>query len=234
MDGRGLVLHPATPGDDRIAPFCPDLTLTVPSLQPAVPPRVPPQSNDPLTALRSATREHHDRVDRLMDLQRLQEPAHYGRVLQVLDAFLAGWEPVVGAALPARWQPWLQARSRRPFLRQDLRHLGLATRPPATVPPMADAAAAWGSIYVMEGSALGGQFISRVLARGGLDAQGGAAYFHGWGEATGSMWREVRELLASELAAPGAIGHACDAARQTFDTLARLLESPPHECTAAA
>jgi len=188
---------------------------------------------DPLAALRSATREHHDRVDHLMDLQRLQEPGHYACVLQALDAFLAGWEPLVAAALPACWQAWLQARSRRPFLQQDLRVLHLEARPPAQIAPIRTPAAAWGAIYVMEGSALGGQLIARVLARHGLDAERGAAYFHGWGEATATMWREARAVLAAQLQTQPAITQACEAACGTFDTLAHLL-ARSDERTAAA
>jgi heme oxygenase len=200
----------------------------------ALPSRFPSDPADAVTTLRTATRDHHQRVDHLMDLARMQEPGHYARVLQILDAFLAGWEPAVLAALPARWHGWLRARSRRAFLRRDMQDLGVAALPPVNFAPLRDAAAAWGAIYVMEGSALGGQLISRTLARAGLDAAHGAAYFHGWGEATGAMWREVRELLASGLQAQQALAHACEAARQTFDGLSLLLESLPHERASAA
>jgi heme oxygenase (biliverdin-IX-beta and delta-forming) len=203
-------------------------------LKPAVPPFSPPEATDPVATLRTATHEHHERVDELMDLSRLHERSHYERVLRVLDAFLAGWEPAVFAVLPARWQPWLRARSRRAFLRQDLHHLGVIPAPPAQFGPLRDAAAGWGSVYVMEGSALGGQLIARTLAQAGLDASHGAAYFHGWGDATGAMWREVRHLLASELQAPAALAEACGAARQTFDSLSLLLETFPHERTSTA
>lgn len=189
---------------------------------------------DVLGALRGATRAHHDRVDRLVDLQRLQDPTHYACVLQVLDAFLAGWEPAVSAALPSPWQEWLRVRSRRPFLQSDLHQLGLRARAPARIAAFADAPAAWGSIYVMEGSALGGQFISRALARTGITPARGGAYFHGWGEATGGMWREVRTLLATQLESPEALERACDAARATFDALSHLLEESLNERAAAA
>lgn len=169
-----------------------------------------------------------------MDLQRLQDPTHYAGVLQVLDAFLAAWEPAVAAALPARWHEWLQVRSRRPFLRSDLDALGLRSQAPARLPSFQGEAAAWGSIYVMEGSALGGQFIARALARTGVAPGSGGAYFHGWGDATGGMWREVRGLLGTQLATPAAIAQACEAARTTFDALAVLLESKLHERAPAA
>lgn len=183
---------------------------------------VPRPAAGPLATLRAATRAHHDRIDRLMDLRRMQDRTHYGRVLQVFDAFLAGWEPAVAAALPQR-ADWLRARSRRQFLKQDLRALGVAHARPAAGPALRNAAAAWGSIYVMEGSALGAQVITRSLAAAGLGADSGAAYFHGWGGATAGMWAETRALLASELVCDNALGHACDGAARTFDHLSALL-----------
>jgi heme oxygenase len=188
----------------------------------------------PLAVLRAATRKHHDRIDRLMDLRRMHDRGHYTRVLQVFDAFLAGWEPAVAAALPARFQGWLRLRSRRPLLQRDLQVLGITAVPAAVLPAFDSDAAAWGSLYVLEGSALGGAVITRVLASAGLHAGTGAAYFHGWGDAVGTMWREARELLVTELAAPAAVQQACDAACLTFDTLSHLLENAWHERTAAA
>ena len=199
------------------------------------PPRTHPDPQGPLPQLRAATREHHARIDGLMDLRRMGDRRHYAEVLRVLDAFLAAWEPAVMAALPARWHEWLQARSRRPFLRADLRALGVAAAPHGAAAPTLDGTgAAWGSLYVMEGSALGGQVITRRLAEAGLHPDHGSAYFHGWGDATGAMWREFRTLLEAQLAAPGAVAEACDAACRTFDTLSNLLESSLHERTPAA
>jgi len=199
----------------------------VPALLPAEP--------SPLIALRAATRDDHHRVDCLMDLGRLSQRAHYGRVLQVFDAFLPAWERAVLAGLPPARHAWLARRSRRPFLARDLQALGLPARQDRfTFPPFADAAPAWGSLYVIEGSALGAQVITRTLAASGLDARSGAAYFHGWGADTAAMWREFRQLLEQELRAPAAVAQACDAARLTFQTLSGLLERALHERTAAA
>jgi len=94
-------------------------------------------------------------------------------------------------------------------------------------------AAAWGSLYVLEGSALGGQVITRSLAEAGLHPHNGTAYFHGWGDATPARWREFRAVLEAQLAGPGAVDDACEAARGTFDTLSQLLESALHERTSA-
>ncbi|NML48156.1 biliverdin-producing heme oxygenase [Ramlibacter sp. G-1-2-2] len=193
----------------------------------------PPRPDGALTALRAATRERHQRVDRLMDLRRLRERAHYGRVLQVLDAFLGPWEEAVAAALPAAWHPWLWERSRRTFLQGDLQQLGLRPLPPAQLAlQLPNAAAAWGSVYVLEGSALGGQVITRALAQTGLQAA--SSYFHGWGADTQGMWQEFRDHLQAEVTESAWVEAACDAACQTFDNLASLLENHLNERTALA
>jgi len=217
----------------RIVPFPRDVQRFV-ALHSAV--RIPPahEPADVVAVLRHATRAHHDRLDQLMDLPRMGERAHYGRVLQVFAAFLAAWEPAMVVALPEPWRAWLQARSRHPFLKHDLHQLRLCAPVPAALPPFAHGGAAWGSVYVMEGSALGGQFIGRRLAQAGLHAGSGAAFFHGWGEATAGLWRETRGVLAGQLADPAALEQACDGARSTFDTLSRLLERTVHERAAAA
>ncbi len=192
-------------------------------------------SASPLAALRSATREHHHRIDRLLDLHALADRSRYIRVLEVFHGFLPAWEQAVLSALPLHWHAWMQQRSRRHFLEQDVRAMGLAplTRR-VTHPPLTGPAAAWGSTYVIEGSALGGQVITRVLAANGLDTSNGAAYFRGWGAATGAMWREFRGVLEAELQAPGAVEQACEAACLTFDTLTVLLDQALHERAAAA
>lgn len=201
---------------------------------PALPP-VAPSAVAPLPALRAATRNHHQRLDRLIDLRRLADGRRYGRVLQGMEGFLGAWEGHVATALPAPWHAWLRGRSRRPFLQHDLRVLGLAVRGPlGPMPELASAAAAWGSIYVMEGSALGGQVITRSLAQAGLTPGRGGAYFHGWGPATGSMWHEARRLLDEQLADAARLSQACAGACATFDALAHHLELALHERPAPA
>jgi heme oxygenase len=189
-----------------------------------------------LAELRLATRERHARIDRLMDLRRMREAGHYGRVLLAFDSFLGPWEQSVASALPARCHGWLQQRSRRPFLREDLAALSLSPRAAAigAVPRLAGDAAAWGSLYVIEGSALGGQVITRALAPAGLVPTRGAAYFHGWGAATHAMWEEFLLQLQAELATPAAIEAACAAACDTFDALTAHLHELLNERAALA
>lgn len=222
-------MHPPRAGFAGREPAC---CTALKPLAPSTPSE--PQAEAALAALRRATRERHAAVDQLLDLQRLTQRACYGRVLQVFEAFLAPWEQAVAAALPAE-ADWLQQRSRLPMLRRDVAALGLPAlaRMPAPV-LLPSRPAAWGSLYVVEGSALGGQVIARALGAAGIGPDSGAAYFHGWGPATGSMWRGFRLRLARELHGPEATADACAAACHTFDALAGLLRPALNERAALA
>lgn len=177
-----------------------------------------------IAALRAATAASHQAIEGLLRLDEHIGRERHDLILAGFDRFLRGWEPQVLAALPARLHGWFNGRSRRRFLAADLRDLGIerAPGPAPAVPELRGLAAAFGSMYVLEGSALGGQVIARRLAaRFGFVDGSGAAYFNGWGERTGTMWREFRELLEAEVGPdPGQHAVASDAAVRTFDALA--------------
>jgi heme oxygenase len=57
---------------------------------------------------------------------------------------------------------------------------------------------ALGILYVVEGSSLGGRFILKNLETiPGLDQQKGVAYFSGYGNKTGSYWKNFLNILTS-------------------------------------
>lgn len=199
-----------------------------------------------IAALRMATADQHRAIEALLQLA---PPAggdgdgafnssleRYAAVLHGFDRFLSWWEPRLLAALPAALHDWFQARSRHGLLRQDLRELAARrpagmTRPEPAPPdlPLPGPAAAFGSMYVLEGSALGGQVIARAWRQAhGEGTWRAVRYFTGHGTETGRMWHEFRELLARELDAdPAAIQSACRAAVGTFEALIACFEGTP-------
>jgi heme oxygenase len=177
-----------------------------------------------LGALRRACADRHQALEALLQLEHTRERGRYERVLAGFGAFLPRWEVLVRPRLPASLQAWFDERSRWPLLERDLAALGLR---PAEVPdPVAalalpDRAALFGSLYVLEGSALGGQVIARRAQQlWSLGPDNGAAYFNGWGARTGARWAEFRALLHREADAPAAAQHsACLGAVATFEAL---------------
>jgi len=187
------------------------------------------------TELRLSTRAEHDRIEQILRLTEPMSLARYAQVMSGFEAFLRTWEPRVRAALPARLQPWFEERRRGGFARADVDWLqsvaGVApTRLEAHAAarlPLDQLAQAMGSLYVIEGSALGGRVIAPRLAQTlDLVPGRGASYFHGFGDETGAMWRDFRTQAALELGGSGqATALACQSAKDTFGALIDLFES---------
>lgn len=191
------------------------------------PPAPDPRAGPVLQALRAATQSRHAAIESVLQLQASRDLRRFGAALQVFEAFLRGWEPLAAQAMPLGVRPWFEAHRRGHLATRDLRVLGLPALEAHGLPqlPLASAAEALGSAYVIEGSALGGTLIARFMAeRFGIDAGGGASFFAARGAGTARTWREFCAHLEAELAADGgAIGRACEAACLTFDALALAL-----------
>jgi heme oxygenase len=89
------------------------------------------------------------------------------------------------------------------------------------LPAVEDTDQALGRLYVLEGSTLGGTFISRHLATLptlGPNVRLGA--FSPYGAETGAMWHAFRRVTRDRVAAGGDAGRVVGAARATFSALA--------------
>ncbi|MBK0391042.1 biliverdin-producing heme oxygenase [Ramlibacter algicola] len=189
-----------------------------------------------LDVFRRATAGRHAAIEDLLDLRRPFGRAHYTRVLQGFAAFLAAWEPRMADALPERLHAWFGDGRRLHLLHQDLAVLHIQPAPAREdTPALPTLPHALGSLYVMEGSALGGQFIAAHVRRHlGLAPEQGASYFHGCGRGTAERWREARALFASELQGDAAgSAAAVQSAQDTFDALTRTFQDVLHERAAA-
>lgn len=186
-----------------------------------------------LNRLRLETRSDHDKLDHHPLMEVLMSPGltlpHYQDLLGKFLGFYQPLEPILG-----RFKHWsllgidLDERRKTPWLLQDLACLKVkaADFPLCSEPDwILDEASALGTFYVMEGSTLGGQVISRhVAAQLGLSREHGLAFFSSYGEAVGARWRETREALlrfAEQTASEDAMIHA---AQRTFRALASWLD----------
>lgn len=119
-----------------------------------------------------------------------------------------------------------EARRKGEKLRRDLRCLDVEAiaPPPEALPHLRCLADAFGSLYVMEGSTLGGQVIRRELAEIlGVDEHSGAAFYAGYGSQTGPMWKRFLDALERWCSTPERRDAAARAAYDTFASLGRCL-----------
>jgi heme oxygenase len=125
----------------------------------------------------------------------------YLNCLTRLHGIVAAWEKLPVPFAPVWMRDALIERRRLFMLESDLE--GFGVKPAPDHPELSfitDEASLAGAMYVMEGSTLGGQFIARHVQRV-FDFQGshGNAFFCGFGERTGSMWKELCHLLESNV-----------------------------------
>jgi heme oxygenase len=157
---------------------------------------------DLLTRLKNETRPHHDRIEAVVDPMRpgLTRDEYAGLVAR-FHGFYASWEPAAEPHFSA-FGDFFARRRKLPLLRQDLRSLELSDTEIGSLPVCPDGppaetfSRALGTMYVVEGSTLGGQVITRHLGRTlGFRPDSGCAFFASYGDQVGPMWQEFRRFL---------------------------------------
>ena len=158
--------------------------------------------------LKHETRAEHLALEARVPL--MQPGLTVPQYAQVLRAFASVVLPLEQrlAALPLPDALKYPARRHTPALQADLAALGLDWSPHPLPETLATSLpAAYGTLYVLEGSTLGGQLISRHLKKHlNLDGTSGAAYFSGYGPDTGRQWRAFTQFMRDaerEAAQPG-------------------------------
>ena len=115
---------------------------------------------------------------------------------------VAAWEQYAASNGPLWIRDIVLNRQRRQMLEDDLTwfNVSRSEQSQPTLPEISSEAAFLGSMYVMEGSTLGGQLISRHVERVlGLGAGHGDAYFRGHGDGTGILWKEFCDVLRTRI-----------------------------------
>lgn len=187
-----------------------------------------------LSLLKSETADAHTALEQNLNLfERARTKEDYRRLL---IRFFTLHEPLEQRLADALHWPALgfdfAARRKAPLARHDLRTLG-ATDPDldalpraAALPAIDSHAAAVGCLYVLEGSTLGGQFISKHFASTlGLTPETGGRFFHGYGPHTATRWREFGQWAEQQStnASSDFNTRAIAAARNTFHSFAQWL-----------
>jgi heme oxygenase len=124
----------------------------------------------------------------------------YISILQKFYGFFYPMEEDIARFAIEQYLPDFSQRRKAELLKQDLesithnKHLPLALC--QDLPPVNNLAQAFGSLYVMEGSTLGGKMIYKVVKELlGLDQQNGLSFFYGYGADTGNKWKTFQQSL---------------------------------------
>jgi heme oxygenase (biliverdin-IX-beta and delta-forming) len=205
----------------------PVITARTDGLSPPPIPAVAPDAALPdiLTRLRLETRTEHDAIDSTLKLT--SPTLSRSRYCQILSQFFGFYQPLEVQLLQhGLTSDWLLPRlGKTQMLEQDLACFGIDnTRLPVCkdLPTLKSTTDLLGCLYVLEGSTLGGQLISRHLRdRLDITPDAGGRFFHGYGDETGRMWRRLREVLVTSVTSGDNQDLAVQSATATFTSLRR-------------
>ena len=186
-----------------------------------------------LSRLKAETQANHNRIEKVSCMRRLfasdYSTSEYRDCLALMLGFYDAIEPIIFHCLGDELRPSFLYRSKTDLLKRDLTELGLGEREIAALPrcrlkPYVNSTAqSLGVWYVLEGSTLGGQVISRQLQQQLGESASQFMHFHnGYGEHTRISWLAFCELVEERVSFDES-HELITAARLTFDYLTEWL-----------
>lgn len=173
--------------------------------------------------LKHHTSQQHEALERIVlpQLQALQAPADYMHFLKQFYGYFKPVEQLIEQQLDEQLLPDIQERRKADSILQDLtfskahiQDLPLAT----TLPEVKNKYQAFGAMYVLEGSTLGGRAITKMLLKNtSLNLQPSQVhFFNGYGSQTCSRWTAFLEILNAVSQTASAQQQMIAAANETF------------------
>jgi heme oxygenase len=185
---------------------------------------------DAITFLRTQTRINHQLLETQGGFAKIMQPnitlSDYQSLLALLYRFYASVEPALCSALaPLPFSTIYRPRLK--LIGDDLTKSGGHLPPPSEIQlPMRSPAEILGTVYVLEGSSLGGQVICRHLQKTlGEKINRALGFYTEIGTNAGKHWKSVGILLTQELNTTEKLEQAAKAANLTFAALLQLASS---------
>lgn len=144
--------------------------------------------------LKNETASAHQEAEAVLlpALQAMRSVQDYATVLKMFYGFFHPLEERIRRYITPALLSDVESRRNASLIKKDLRELTVYGEPPLceSLPQINNAAQAFGALYVLEGSTLGGRVIVRMLSKNeAANIPANALhFFSGYGEETGRMW----------------------------------------------
>jgi heme oxygenase (biliverdin-IX-beta and delta-forming) len=179
--------------------------------------------------IKNATAQSHQALEKLIvdQIRSISGPRDYAYLLALFSGFFGGLELLIDEYVSAQYLPDLHDRRKAYLIAEDLRNLG--GQVPKTsglefLPVIENHFQAFGALYVMEGSSLGGGHIVKMI-RKKLPETDAFLFFSGYGEHTVDMWNRFKIYLDQTSGTPDEINSMISTARDTFLKFAEWIMS---------
>ena len=175
-----------------------------------------------MTTLRSATAAEHAQLEEAVAIQRrFRSPATYCELLEAFYGFVRPLEDELAVHDWARVGLNFDQRRKVSLLEKDLAIAGSAPEDLEqcdSLPDVSSIDRAFGALYVMEGSTLGGQHIAKLAGAAKIDPDA-LHYFRSYGLGVGEMWKSFGDALNRFAEKCGDAPEIINGAQETFSLL---------------
>lgn len=171
-----------------------------------------------IEGIRGATAEQHQLLESKLFpfLQNMRSVEDYIHLLNVFYGYMQPVQTLISGHIDRALLPDIDRRRNAGYILQDLEALGSSFSGEICndLPAVNSNASAFGALYVMEGSTLGGKIIANMVSEK-LGIETGLLFFRGYGPQTRNMWKEFTHKLENDRNAREA-GTIISGALQTF------------------
>lgn len=149
--------------------------------------------------LKEQTKQQHDDTEAKLQSQKIFDKSYtlenYKTLLIHNYQLISRYEPQIHEQLKSYPELKLELRSKIEALTTDLNNLNIQTKDENPIHNLENEAEAFGALYVMEGSTLGGNVIAKQLKKNPEFENVEFNYFGVYGEKTGSYWQEFKSII---------------------------------------
>lgn len=153
--------------------------------------------------LKEQTKQQHDDTETKLQSQKIFDKSYtledYKKLLIHNYQLINRYEPQIQDQLKNYPELKLELRSKIEALKTDLNHLNIETNAEAPTQNLENEAEAFGALYVMEGSTLGGNVIAKQLKKNPEFENVVFNYFGVYGENTGKFWQEFKSIIDEKI-----------------------------------
>ncbi len=151
--------------------------------------------------LRNETKTAHQQLEKatIPYIKKATSEEPYAYLLKMFYGYFKPVEERIQSLIDSSLLSDIVERRQTAALLEDLKKIGASTHDLAQaeqIPTLESVPQAIGALYVLEGSTLGGRFISQMLMKQ-LDrsAANGISFFSGYGEATDAKWKAFTQMV---------------------------------------
>ena len=144
------------------------------------------------TVIKETTRSVHTELEKALipALKKISSPVEYAEILKLFYGYFRPVETAVFQYIDQGDLPDISTRRKSNWLESDLEQMkqDLPVHRCENIPQINSRAGAWGALYVLEGSTLGGKIISKMIASRLPEDDLPLHFFQGYGDDTMHRW----------------------------------------------